>query len=140
MSKENWEQYKVTIGGIEFRPVSMGSLALLYKIKSPIITGGDIDAVDYCIFAWIHAAPLMQVITAIKADVYYEAAIYWGAEVPNAVFASYSKPTIKSLVYQLANSYIEPKSGFVPFPLPSQQKVSWLQRVMTFITRLWNRG
>ena len=82
----------------------------------------------------------MQVITAIKAEVYYEAAICWGAEVPNAVFASYSKPTIKSLVYQLANSYIEPKSGFVPFPLPSQQKVSWLRRVMTFITRLWNRG
>ena len=40
---ENWKEYIVTVGGIEFRPVSMGTLTLLYSIGSPLVAGGDID-------------------------------------------------------------------------------------------------
>lgn len=138
--REDWRKYIVTIGGIEFRPVSMASLTMLYSIGSPLVAGGELDATDYCVFAWIHAAPLMEVITSVKAGNWYKKAMLWGAECPTEVFASFTVPTLEALVRDISKTFIEPDTGFIPFPLPSPCKPSWWKRVWTSITRLWKRG
>ena len=137
---ENWKEYIVTVGGIEFRPVSMGTLTLLYSIGSPLVAGGDIDPQDFCIFAWMHAAPIMEVYAAVKSGTYLKKAIMWGNEVPPIVFSSYAVDTIKTLVNDLNKVFIEESSGYIPFPVPSVCRRSWLRRVTTFITRLLTLG
>lgn len=139
-SKENWKDYIVTVGGIEFRPVSMGTLTLLYEIGSPIVAGGDIEPQDFCVFAWIHAAPIMEVYAAVKSGTYLKKAIMWGSEVQPVVFASYTIETMKTLVDDLSKVFIEESSGFIPFPVPSPCRRSWLRKVAAFITRLFTRG
>ena len=138
--KDDWTKYIVDIGGIEFRPVSMGSLTMLFDVHSPLVIGGEVDAVDFCIFAWIHGAPLMEVISSVKAGNYVEKAIYWGAEVPATVFASYTIPTIKALAKDISKAFIDKKSGFVPFPVPSPYKPSCWKRAYTFMKRLFIFG
>lgn len=107
MSKENWEQYKVTIGGIEFRPVSMGTLTILYHIGSPIVTGGEIEPLDYCVFAWIHATPILEVMSSIKSGSYLRKAVIWASQVEPVVFSSYTPDTISQLVDDLNKVFIE---------------------------------
>ena len=137
---EDWKKYVVNVGGIDFRPVSMGSLTMLYEIEHPIVVGGDFDAVDYCVFAWIHAAPLMEVICSVKAGTWEKKAILWGAEVPPIVFASYTIDTMKALAKDLSRIFVDKNSGFTPFPQPSPCRPSCWQRVMTFMKRLFSRG
>lgn len=136
---QHWEQYIVKVGEVEFRPVSMGSLTMLYAISSPLVVGGEIDATDFCVFAWLHGAPLMEVICAVKAGNWYKKAMLWGAEVEPLVFASYTPDTIAALTRDLSKVFIDEKSGFVPFPLPSPCRPSWWKRAWTFITHLWKR-
>ena len=136
----DWKQFIVNVGGIDFRPVSMGSLSMLYSIGSPLVVGGQLDATDFCVFAWLHGAPLMQVITSVKAGTWYKKAILWGAELEPCVFASFSIPTMKALAKDLSKAFIQPNSGFIPFPRPSHQKPSWVQRVWTSIKRLFRHG
>lgn len=138
--KDDWSKYVVEIDGIKFRPVSMGSLTMLYDVRSPFVLGGEIEAVDYCIFAWIHGAPLMEVITSIKANDYVEKAIYWGAEVPASVFGLYTEPTIKALVKDMSKAFIDKKTGFVPFPVPSPYRPSCWKRVWISMKRLLKCG
>ena len=137
---ENWQDYVVTVAGIDFRPVSMGTLTLLYKIQSPLVLGGSIEPEDYCVFAWMHAAPVMQVFTSVTSGTYLKKAIIWGSEAPPLVFASYVPDTIKQLVSDLSKVFIEERSGFIPFPVPSPCRRSWLRKVCTFITRLFHIG
>ena len=103
----------------------MGSLSMLYSIQSPLVVGGDLEATDYCVFAWLHGAPLMEVVTAIKAGTWYKKAVIWGSEVPPCVFASYTIPTMTALLKDLSKTFIEPNTGYIPFPLPSPCKPSW---------------
>lgn len=138
--REDWKQYIVTVGGIDFRPVSMGTLTLLYGINSPIVTGGEIEPLDYCVFAWMHAEPIMEVFTAVKSGSYLKKAILWGSEAPPIVFASYIPDTIATLVKDINKVFIEERSGYIPFPVPSPCRPSWWKRVMTFITRPFMRG
>lgn len=138
--KEDWRKYIVNIGGVDFRPVSMGSLTMLYSIGSPLVTGGEIDATDYAVFAWMHGAPLMEVIVAVKSGTWFKKAIMWGSEVPSEIFSVFCLPSISALMTDLRSVFIEPKTGFIPFPQPSQCKPSWLKRAWTFISRLWKRG
>ena len=138
--KEDWTKYVVNVAGIDFRPVSMGSLTLLYDVHSPLVVGGEVDALDFCVFAWIHAAPLMEVINSIKAETFAEKALEWGIEVPAAVFASYTLPTIKALAKDLSKVFIDKNSGFVPFPVPSPCKPSCWKRAWTSFKRLFLFG
>lgn len=138
--KEDWTKYIVKVAGIDFRPVSMGSLTMLCEIEHPLVVGGDFDAVDYCVFAWMHAAPLMEVICSIKAGTYEKKAIAWGAETSPIVFASYTLETMKALTKDLSRIFVDKNSGFIPFPVPSPCKPSCWQRGMTFMKRLFNRG
>ena len=131
----NWEEYKRTVAGVEFRPVSMGTLTLLFEIKSPLVYGGLVEPLDYCIFAWLHAAPLQEVITSVKAGEYIKDAVMWGAEVPTAIYASYTLPTIKALAKDLEKVFIDKDTGFVPFPQPLPCRRSWWGKVWNFITR-----
>lgn len=139
-SKENWKDYLVTVGGIEFRPVSMATITMLYQINSPLVLGGDVEPLDYCIFAWLHAAPIMEIYTAVKSGTYIKKAVIWGSEIPPVVFASYIPETITALAQDLSNLFIEESSGFIPFPSPSPCRRSWLRKVTTFITRLFTFG
>ena len=139
-AKENWSKYVVKIGEVEFRPVSMATLTILYDIESPLIFGGEMNAVDFCVFAWLHAAPIMEVTTAIAAKTYIQNAILWGAEIEPQVFASYTLPTMKKLEKDLKNIFIEKKSGFIPFPLPSPCRRSWLMRAFHSMKRLLKFG
>ena len=138
--KENWEKYKVEIGDIVFRPVSMATLTMLYDISSPLVVGGEMSALDYCVFAWMHAAPIMEVVTSIAAKNYTHDAILWGANVPPIVFSSYTLPTMKQLEKDLKLIFIDKKSGFLPFPVPSQCKVSCLKRAIHFLKHLLGFG
>lgn len=138
--KQNWKDYVVTIGGIEFRPVSMGTLTLLYDIGSPIVAGGEIEPLDYCVFAWMHATPITEVYSAVKSGSYLRKAAIWGSEVPPIVFSSYTTDTIAKLSDDLSKVFIEEKSGFIPFPLPSPCRRSWIKRVLTFILRPFRFG
>lgn len=138
--KEDWTKYIVNVAGIDFRPVSMGSLTLLYDVHSPLVVGGEVNAVDYCIFAWIHAVPIMEVITAVKANNFIEKAIDWGLSAPTAIFASYTLPTIKALAKDLGKTFIDKNTGFVPFPVPSPYRPSWRQRVWNSMKRLFQFG
>ncbi|MBQ4594752.1 MAG: hypothetical protein IJA81_08975 [Akkermansia sp.] len=140
MSKEDWKDYLVTVGGIEFRPVSMGTLTLLYNIQSPLVVGGEVEPLDFCVFAWMHAAPIMEVFAAVKSGTYIKKSVLWGAEVPPVVFASYIPDTIAALADDLSKVFIEESSGYIPFPVPSLHRQSWLVRVWNFITRLFQRG
>lgn len=140
MSKEDWKDYLVTVGGIEFRPVSMGTLTLLYNIQSPLVVGGEVEPLDFCVFAWMHAAPIMEVFSAVKSGTYIKKAVLWGAEVPPVVFASYIPDTIAALADDLNKVFIEESSGYIPFPVPSLHRQSWLVRVWNFITRPFQRG
>lgn len=140
MSKEDWKDYLVTVGGIEFRPVSMGTLTLLYHIQSPLVVGGEVEPLDFCVFAWIHAAPIMEVFAAVKSGTYIKKAVIWGSEVPPVVFASYVPDTIAALADDLSKLFIEERSGYIPFPVPSPCRRSWLRKVWTFITRHFQRG
>lgn len=137
---EKWQDYIVTVGGIDFRPVSMGTLTLLYHIQSPLVVGGDVEPLDFCVFAWIHAAPIMEVYAAVKSGTYIKKAVMWGAEVPPVIFSSYIPDTIAQLADDLNKVFIEEKSGYIPFPVPSQCKPSCLMRVWNFITRPFQRG
>lgn len=137
---ENWKEYIVTVAGVEFRPVSMGTLTLLYSIGSPIVAGGDIEPEDFCVFAWMHAAPIMEVYAAVKSGTYLKKAVIWGSEVPPVIFSSYTVDTIKALVNDLSNVFIEERSGFIPFPIPSVCRRSWLRKAFHFITRLLKIG
>ncbi len=139
-TSENWQQYIVTVGGIEFRPVSMGTLTLLYHIQSPLVVGGDVEPLDYCVFAWMHAAPILEVFAAVRSGTYIKKAVLWGSEVPPVVFSSYVPDTIALLADDLSKVFIEEKSGYIPFPVPSLHRQSWLVRVWTFITRPFQRG
>lgn len=139
-NKENWKDYVVTVGGIEFRPVSMGTLTLLYNIGSPIVMGGDIEPQDYCVFAWMHAAPIIEVFAAVKSGTYLKKAILWGSEVQPVVFASYVPDTMALLASDISKLFIEEKSGFIPFPLPSPCKPSWWKRAIHSFIRLFQRG
>lgn len=138
--KDDWRKYIVNIGGVDFRPVSMGSLTMLYSIGSPLVTGGEIDATDYAVFAWLHGAPLMEVICSVKSGTFYKKALMWASEIPAEVFASYSLDSLSALARDLGRVFIDKETGFIPFPLPSQCKPSWLMRAWTFISRLWKRG
>lgn len=138
--KKDWKQFIVNVGGVDFRPVSMGSLSMLYSIGSPLVVGGELDATDFCVFAWLHGAPLMEVLTAVKAGNWFKKAILWGAELEPTVFASFSVPTMKALAKDLSMAFVDPNSGFIPFPRPSHQKPSWVKRVWTFIIRPFSRG
>lgn len=140
MSREDWKDYLVTVGGIEFRPVSMGTLTLLYNIQSPLVVGGEVEPLDFCVFAWMHAAPIMEVFAAVKSGTYLKKAVIWGAEVPPVVFASYIPDTIAALADDLSKLFIEESSGFIPFPVPSPCRRSWLRKVWNFITRPFQRG
>lgn len=140
MSKEDWKDYLVTVGGIEFRPVSMGTLTLLYHIQSPLVVGGEVEPLDFCVFAWIHAAPIMEVFAAVKSGTYIKKAVIWGSEVPPVVFASYVPDTIAALADDLSKLFIEERSGYIPFPVPSPCRRSWLRKVWTFIIRPFQRG
>lgn len=128
------------VGGIEFRPVSMASLTWLYEIKSPIVMGGDINAVDFCIFAWMHGEELATVIQSMSSGDYEKQAILWGASVPPVVFSLYTTQNIKGLLKELKNAFIDPESKFCPFPSPSLRKASWLVRVIATIRHLFKRG
>lgn len=136
----NWEQYKRTVAGIEFRPVSMGTLTLLFEVKSPFVYGGLVEPLDYCIFAWLHAAPLQEVITSVKAGEYIKDAVIWGSECPTAIYASYTLPTVKALAKDLEKIFIDKDTGFIPFPLPSPCRRSWLKRAFLFMKRLLKIG
>lgn len=137
---KNWEQYKRTVAGIEFRPVSMGTLTLLFEVKSPFVYGGIIEPLDYCIFAWLHAAPLQEVITSVKAGEYIKDAVIWGSECPTAIYASYTLPTVKALAKDLEKIFIDKDTGFIPFPLPSPCRRSWWKRAFHFMKRLLKIG
>lgn len=133
--KERWKDYIVKIGGLEFRPVSMATLTILYEIGSPIVMGGDVTALDYCVFAWIHNASIIEVYSAVKSGTYMKKAILWGSEVEPVVFSSYTPEAIKTLADNISTLFIEEKSGFIPFPLPSPCRRSWLPRVFHSIIR-----
>ena len=138
--KLDYSLFMRNVGGIDFRPVSMASLTWLYEIKSPIVMGGDINAVDFCIFAWMHGAELATVIQSMSAGDYEQQAILWGASVPPVVFSLYTTQNIKALLKELKNAFIDPESKFCPFPSPSPRKSLWWVRVFATIRRLFKRG
>lgn len=138
--RENPDQYTRHIAGIDFRPISMASLTWLYEIRSPIVMGGDINAVDFCIFTWMHGAELAEVISAMEAGTYERQAIYWGANVPPVIFSLYTTQNIKALHKQLQHAFIDPESKFCPFPVPSPCRPSWMARVFHFIIRPFQHG
>ena len=139
-NQNNWKQYIVTVGGIDFRPVSMGSLTLLYQINSPLVIGGDIEPLDYCIFAWIHAAPIMEVISSITSGNYISKAVIWGSEAPPTLYASYVPDTLAQLARDIQNVFIDQKTGYIPFPLPSPCRRSWWHKGWITIKRLLGIG
>ena len=118
----------------------MGTLTLLYHIQSPLVVGGEVEPLDFCVFAWLHAAPIMEVFAAVKSGTYIKKAVLWGAEVPPVVFSSYIPDTIAALADDLNKVFIEESSGYIPFPVPSPLRQSWLARVWNFITRPFQRG
>lgn len=138
--REDWKKYIVEVGGIPFRPVSMGSLTMLYAIQSPLVIGGEVSPVDFAVFAWMHAAPIMEVVCSVKAHTHERAAIIWASEAPPVVFASYIPDTIKALAVDLSRVFIDKDSGFIPFPVPSPLKQSWWQRAWTTMRHLFKRG
>ena len=138
--KLDYSLFVRNVGGIDFRPVSMASLTWLYEIKSPIVMGGDINAVDFCIFAWMHGEELATVIQSMQAGDYEQQAILWGAGVPPVVFSLYTTQNIKALLKELKNAFIDPESKFCPFPSPSPRKASWWARAFAIIRRLFKRG
>ena len=138
--KLDYSLFVRNIGGIDFRPVSMASLTWLYEIKSPIVMGGDINAVDFCIFAWMHGEELATVIQSMSSGDYEQQAILWGASVPPVVFSLYTTQNIKALLKELKNAFIDPESKFCPFPSPSPRKASWWARAFATIRRLFKRG
>lgn len=138
--REDWKQYIVTVGGIEFRPVSMATLTLLYSIQSPLVVGGDVEPLDYCVFAWMHAAPILEVFAAVTSNTYKKKAVLWGAEVPPIVFSSYTIESVTKLASDLSKVFIEEKSGYIPFPFPSPCSQSWWKRVILTIIRPLKRG
>ena len=137
---QDWKKYVVTVGGIDFRPVSMGTLTMLYAIQSPLVIGGEVSPVDFAVFAWMHAAPLMEVVGCVKARSHEKKAIIWGSEAPPIVFASYIPDTIKALAVDLGRVFIDKDSGFIPFPVPSPLKQSWWQRAWTTMRHLFRLG
>ena len=137
---EDWKNYEREIAGYKFRPVSMATLALLYNINSPFVMGGVVDAVDYCVFAWMHNAPIMDVVTGIKSGSYIQDAVLWGSEVPPIIFSNYCPHTLKALSKDLSRVFIDKNTGYIPFPLPSACKRSWWQRVIIIGKRLLKIG
>lgn len=133
---KDWKEHIRVVGGIPFRPVSMGTLTLLYEVKSPFVYGGIVEPLDFAVFAWIHGAPLAEVITAVKADNYHKEAVLWAAEMPTAIYASYTLPTVKALAKDLDKIFVDKDTGFIPFPLPSPCRRSWWQRAFLFMKRL----
>jgi hypothetical protein len=113
---KNWKDYIVKVGDLEFRPVSMATLTILYQIQSPLVMGGDVEPLDYCVFAWIHHAPIIEVFAAVKSGTYIRKAVLWGSEVEPKVFSAYIPDTMAQLADDLNKVFIEEKSGFIPFP------------------------
>lgn len=140
MMIEDWTKYIVNIDGYAFRPVSMGSLTLLYQIGSPLVFGGDITPTDFAIFAWLHGERLQLVISHIKAKTYEEAAIRWACELPASIFSLYTQPTIKALARDIESIFVDKETGFIPFPCPSVCKTSCWLRVIRFMKRLFRIG
>lgn len=138
--KLDYTLFMRNVGGIDFRPVSMATLTWLYEIKSPIVMGGDINAVDFCIFAWMHGEELASVIQGMSSGDYEQQAILWGASVPPVVFSLYTTQNIKALLKELKHAFIDPESKFCTFPSPSLRRASCLARVFAFIGRLFKRG
>lgn len=77
--------------------------------------GGDINAVDFCIFAWIHGAELATVIQSMQAGDYEQQAILWGAGVPPVVFSLYTTQNIKALLKELKKCIHRPRKQILPF-------------------------
>lgn len=140
MKVRDWREYITVIGGIPFRPVSMGSLTMLFEVKSPLVYGGMVEPLDFAVFAWIHSAPITDILTAIKAEQWEKEAVIWASELPTEVYASYTLPTIKALAKDLSKIFIDKDTGFLPFPLPSQCKPSWRERALIFIKHLFTFG
>lgn len=138
--REDWNDYLVTVGGVTFRPVSMATLAILYEIGSPLVYGGEVTAIDYCVFAWIHQASIIEVLAAVKSNTIQKKSIIWASEVEPVIFTSYTNETIAKLADDLKKVFIEEKTGFIPFPLPLQHRRSWLKRVMTGLRHLFSFG
>ena len=138
--KEDWSKYIVNIDGYSFRPISLGTLTLLYQIGSPLVFGGEITPTDFAIFTWLHGEQLQQVISHVKSRSYEEAAIKWACELPASIFSLYTKPTLKALTKDINNIFVDKDSGFIPFPYPSACKVSCWLRVTRFLRRLFRIG
>lgn len=138
--KEDWKKYVVTVGDIEFRPVSMASLSILYSINSPLVMGGEVEPLDFCIFAWLHATPIMEVYASIKSGSYIRKALIWGSEVPPIIFTSYTSEAIAKLGDDLNKLFIEENSGFIPFPYPSPLIQSWWKRAIHTMKHLLKFG
>lgn len=137
---KDWKIYRRTVAGVEFRPVSLGSLTLLFDINSPFVHGGLITAKDFAIFAWLHSQPLADVITAVKAETYEKEAIMWATEMPIEIYSSFSVDTIKALNKDLNKIFIDKDTGFIPFPLPYPCKPSRWRRAWIFMKRLLTFG
>lgn len=138
--KKDWKEYVRNIGGVDFRPLSMGSLTLLFDTNSPIVHGGLITAKDFAIFAWIHGENLSDVIASIKADNYETDAILWASEMPVEVYSKYTLESVKALNKDLNKIFIDKETGFIPFLSPSPWKPSLWRRVWNGIIHLLTFG
>ncbi|MBT9448776.1 hypothetical protein ICN84_01655 [Akkermansia glycaniphila] len=109
-----------TVGGIDFRPFSAGSLALLDKIKSPVLPGnGDVTPEDIMVFAWVHAAPVPEVVQCAAGGTHALAAMAWAMNVPPVVFRVMTAEVVRAAMDDLELSWMDPDSGFSPVALPS---------------------
>lgn len=138
--RRSWEEHLVSVGGLIFRPVSAGTLAMLYEVDSPLVFGGKVSGEDFALFAWIHHAPVERVRSAIASGKAKTAALEWFVSAPVEVFALMSAERVKQLAADVQAVFADRKTGYIPFPLPSLSRHTWRERALTTITRLFGRG
>lgn len=126
------DDYTTTIDGVTFRPVSAATLAYLFELHSPLIFGGTLEPLDFLIFAWLHAAPLGEVVERTANGTAPTAAAEWAQTAPPSIFAVYCPRKIKALNRDLLDIFAERKTGYVPFPAPSASKSKWKLRGVIF--------
>lgn len=83
-----------TILGYQMQPVTLGTIALLQQLKSPLIMGVDVNSVDNmildcCIFVRIQTLPIKEATRLVfgDKDTLIEAAIEMASQIPPSQIA-----------------------------------------------------
>ena len=79
------------IGGITFRPFTIGSKAVCEQMGLTMFTTGEVSSADgeserqLIAFAWLHSKPLSEVLTALRNGTASNAAQEFGFTIPVSV-------------------------------------------------------